>query len=961
MKKTYRNPFFKWLMAFSLLLQLAAVPTLASAHTADPMTAQVDAVLYALEQNPESIGMQSGISIYDLTKDKMLYSHNADKNYVPASNMKLFTGVTALDRLGPDYTFKTEVFVKGGINARGQVTELILKGYGDPTLTEADLEELAHDLKEKGVTTVRSRLLLDDSYFDDVRLGAGWMWDDEPYGYSAQLSALALHKNFVTLTVTPGKSGKKAEITLDPQTDTMAIDNQVKTVDGKTADVTVTRARGKNVVTVTGTIGVDASSYQEDVSIENPTLYVGNVWKRKLEEAGIKLGSSIRIQTTDKAYDEPVVTHESRPLGEIMVELNKESDNFYAEQLLKTLGAVEKRKGSAEAGAEVVADFLNEAGITTGYSQADGSGLSRYDLITTEQMVQLLRYVQEKPYSELLESTLPIAGVDGTLANRLKGTPAEKNLIAKTGSMSGVNSLSGYVTAKNGDKLAFSIITNGIYKSKYARSLQDQVAVLMASYPELDEPGDDGLPEPEAYKLSDLLDPILDAPEATGVSAGIIVKALDEKGKEATWYAHDADKLMTPASNLKLLTGATALTELGSDYRFKTELSASTPVTDDGLLKGNLYVKGYGDPSIHTEDELKAQDGVSIESIVDAIKKRGIKRINGDLILDDTYFDDQRLGLGWAWDDESYYYNALIDALSLNRGTVMISYEPGARKDKPVKVTITPNTSYVTVINEAKTVAKDEENTFTILRDRATDTIRLQGNLPLGSDADYERVPVEQPALYFGTVLKEKLEEAGIKFTNGSEVKRGELPTKVTKLKVFQSEPLADILTYMNKKSDNLYAEMLLKAVGAKANGSGTADAGIEAVQAVLKSFGWTTNFDMVDGSGLTRYDQISARHITAALEGMAAAESFDIYYDSLPIAGVDGTLKNRMKGTAAENNVHAKTGSMSGVNSLSGYVTTKGGTKLVFSILLNGYATSSKVMTSIQDEIVEALANYEE
>jgi D-alanyl-D-alanine carboxypeptidase/D-alanyl-D-alanine-endopeptidase (penicillin-binding protein 4) len=954
---------WKWLLLLLLVLNAAAEPAFANTTAHDPLTAHFEKLLHDLQSDENSVGMHAGIVVYNLDKQEVLYRHNEQKTYVPASNMKLFTTVAALDKLGPDYQYKTEVYVDGNILPGGQLKgDVILKGYGDPSLTVDDLKSIAAALKEKGVTHITGNVLVDESYFDTVRLGHGWMWDDEPFGYSAQLSALALHKNSITVTVTPDKNiGEAPTLSLEPATSYIELANNIVIADGTEVDISVERPRGKNVVMLSGTIGKQADPYQEDVTMEDPAMFVAEVWKQVLMDAGIKLKPDVELKKTELKLGVPLHTHLSKPLRDILTELNKESDNFYAEMILKTLGATQKGEGSFAAGSDVVAEVVKQAGIEAGYRQVDGSGLSRYNLITPEQMVKLLAYVQKQEYKDVFEQTLPIAGVDGSLKNRMKGTPAEKNVIAKTGSMGGVNCLSGYVTAKNGEKLAFSILINGIYQSKYARDLQDQVAVLLASYPELSVPDGYVPPEPKNYKLSAVIDPILDQAKVSGVTAGVIVKALDGDKRQSILYERDADRLLTPASNLKLLTSAAALTQLGEEYRFQTEVYGSTALPKNGVLNGDLYVKGYGDPTLHTEDSLKVQEGLSVEEMVKWLKEQGVQRINGNLVLDDSYFDRERLGLGWTWDDESYYYNSLIGALALNRGTVMVEYRPGSKEGEPVQLTLWPKTGYVTLINEAKTVAADGENTFTIQRDRATNTIRVKGNLPVGTKADYERVPVEEPALYFGTVLREKMAEQGITFSGNSRIALGTVPAGAVKWTTFQSETLKEIINYMNKKSDNFYAEMLVKALGAVKSGEGSTAAGVSVVLETLKAMGGAGNFDMVDGSGLTRYNLISARHILTVLEGMTKHEQFAVYYQSLPVAGVDGTLTNRMKGTAAENNVHAKTGTLTGVSSLSGYVTSKSGKRLAFSIVLNGLTEQAKDLTEIQDQIATALAGYEE
>ncbi|MGG1661081.1 D-alanyl-D-alanine carboxypeptidase/D-alanyl-D-alanine endopeptidase [Brevibacillus sp. NRS-1366] len=953
-----------WLLMLALILHMTVVPAFAESKTlaANPLSASIEKYLSDLKKDENSMGMYAGIAVYDLTEKAYLYQHNSGRNYIPASNMKLFTTIAGLDKLGPDYQWKTEVYVDGKVSVAGVLQgDLVLKGYGDPSLTPADLQALAAALKEKGIKQVNGNLLLDESYFDDTRLGVSWMWDDEPYGYSAQVSALAVHKNFITMTMTPAKSvNTPSIIVMEPATTYVKLNNQLKTVDGDKRDITVERPRGKNEIIITGTIGNKAKPYQEDVSVEDPALFVGEVWKQQLAAQGIKINPKAELKKTVVTSGVPMHTHLSKPLSEVLVELNKESDNFYAEMLLKTLGVTQKGEGSFERGSAVVAEVMQRAGIQTAFTQVDGSGLSRFDLITAEQMVTLLTFLQEQEYRDALERSLPIAGVDGTLQSRLIGTSAEKNVIAKTGSMGGVNSMSGYVTAKNGNKLAFSILINGIYKSKYARDLQDYVAVLLSTYPDIKAP-EGYVAEPEkAYKLSALIDPILDQPRAAGVTAGVLVKSLESSGENAVWYERDADSLLTPASNLKLLTTAAALSQLGPEYTFKSELYGDTPVATNGVQQGNLYVKGFGDPTLHTEDALKVQDGVSIEQIAKWVKETGIKRINGHLILDETYFDQQRLGLGWAWDDESYYYNPTLGALALNRGTVMVEYEPAGKVNEPVQINLLPKTSYVKVINEAITVEEGQENTFAILRDRGTNTIRVTGNLPVNHSSDYERVPVEEPAKYVGTVLKEALHKQGVSFSGNSTILVQPTPATAVKWNEFHSLPLREIVTYLNKKSDNFYAEMLLKTVGAVKKGEGSATAGAQAVMETVAALGGTTNFDMIDGSGLTRYNLISARHILFVLEGMTKHATFSVFDESLPIAGVDGTIKNRLKDTAAAGNLHAKTGSMTGVNSLSGYITTKSGEKLVVSIILNGYAEDDDLFTEIQDQIVTILASFE-
>ncbi|MBO8163874.1 MAG: D-alanyl-D-alanine carboxypeptidase/D-alanyl-D-alanine-endopeptidase [Brevibacillus sp.] len=949
-----------------LLFQAAALPQTARAAeqaAEQQLAANMEKLLADLEENPESQGMMTGIAVYNLTTGQYLYTHNEDKAFIPASNLKLLVTLAALDRLGPDYRFKTEVYADGNLTPGGVLEgDLVVKGYGDPSFSPEDLSELVQKLRDVGIKRITGSIRVDESYFDEIRLGPSWMWDDEVYAYSAQLSALTLNKNAVTLTIRPDRQvGEPPAIEVDPVNDYVTIQNDVKIVEGTDSDLSFERPRAQNTITVKGTIGKEAEPVEEPLAVHDPALFVGSALKHQLAAAGIGILPHAAVQKTEIKTGTPLVTHYSQPLTELIKELNKESDNFYAEALLKTLGAVQKQTGSFAAGSEAVMEVLREAGITAAYQQVDGSGLSRLNLITPAHMIKLLAYVQEKTYREAFEASLPIAGVDGTLENRFVGTPAENNLAAKTGSMSGVNCLSGYVTAGNGDKLAFSIMANGIYKSTYARTLQEQVGVLLASYPDLPDPEGDRQVERQQFVLSDQLDPLIDEWEQSGAAVGVIVKSLDRSDDQALLYAHNADKLFTPASNAKLLTSITALRQLGGEYRFKTELYTAGPITPGGVLTGDLILKGYGDPTLHTEDSLKVQEGVSIEEIVQTIRDAGIKVIQGSIVVDDRYFDDQRLGLGWAWDDESYSYNAQISALSLNRGTVRLDYRPGEQAGEKIIVSLTPQTKYVQVINEAKTAAAGEKNTLKIERERGQNVIRLSGNLPLDAAADYEPITVEEPALYTGTVLSEKLREAGVKLTN-DQVKAGEVPPGSTKLAEFSSLPLKDIVNYLNKNSDNLYAEMIAKTLGAEKKEEGSASAGIGLIYETAAALGVSETFDLFDASGLTRYNLVAPRQLLAALEGMAKQadqEAFRFFYDSLPIAGVDGTLEKRMKGTPAENNVRAKTGTLTGVSSLSGYVTTRDGERLVFSIMTNGHMGDTDKLKELEDRLAVALAQY--
>ncbi|WP_232696057.1 D-alanyl-D-alanine carboxypeptidase/D-alanyl-D-alanine endopeptidase [Brevibacillus daliensis] len=464
-------------------------------------------------------------------------------------------------------------------------------------------------------------------------------------------------------------------------------------------------------------------------------------------------------------------------------------------------------------------------------------------------------------------------------------------------------------------------------------------------------------PEQEdSWKIQ--IDKIVRNLEKKGTTIGILAKYLDRKTEQEYFYYHDADRLFTPASNTKILTVLCALLQLGEEYQFKTEISYSGILEADGTLQGDLYIKGYGDPSIHSGKPLQVHDGVSLDQIVNAVKQKNIRRISGNIIVDDSFFDHVRLGEGWGWDYESEYYSAQNSALSINRGVVQIEYRPGKEVGEAVEVMLSPRTKYVQLIPEAQTVASSEPNSFHIIRDRAKNIIRIKGNLPIDAEAGCEQITVEEPALYLGTLLLEKLLETGIAFSSECTVKAGCVQEANILIEECTSPSLKEIVKHLNKTSDNLYAEMLLKTMGARKNGKGSADAGIQVIRKTLDDLGVKGPYELKDGSGLTRYNKLSPKQISIVLEEMIKREEFISFLHSLPISGVDGTLENRLKNEDTIQSVQAKTGTLNAVSSLSGYATSVSGERMIFSIMINGYVGDTDDLKPIEDKIVTLLAS---
>ncbi|TCP23405.1 PBP4 family serine-type D-alanyl-D-alanine carboxypeptidase [Scopulibacillus darangshiensis] len=936
MRTTIRSALIPLIM-LSLVFQLLIGPSFAKAQANDLLEDNLNQLLLQLEHNENSKGIQAGVVVYNLTKDKLLYSHNPEKTFIPASTLKLFVASTALDTLKPGYQFKTQMDIKGKLTKDGTLHgDLIVKGYGDPSLSKSDLQQMIQQLKKRtGIKKIQGDILVDESYFDNVRLGKAWMWDDEPWYYSAQISALSLNENVVDLTVMAkdNQIGANPDVSVSPMNDYVKIENDVKVVEGSKNDVSFNRPRTENFITIKGTIGKDSKPEEESMTMEDPALFAGNVVKQLIQKNGISLSGKSTVKKTAATIQKPDVTHYSKPLSELITHLNKESDNFYAEMFLKTVGKVVNKDGSFDAGVQAVSKLLKKAGLEGDYRQVDGSGLSRLNFIPPDSMLTFLRYIKGQSYWPIIESSLPIAGVDGTLENRMENTPAANNLHAKTGSMSGVNNMVGLVRAANGDQLAFVILMNGIYKSKYARDFQDNVGVLLANYPNLQTPETNYEPNKQTYPLSDKIDPILNDNHLKGVTAGVVIQSMD---KNKTLYARNRDKLLTPGSVVKIWPTIAGLNYLGPNFRYGTDLYVSKKPNRGGVLHGDLILKGSGDPSLTTED---------LENLVKTLKQKGIKQIKGDIIVDESDFDTQHYPLGWTWDHEDDPDFPQISALSVNHGTVAVNITPGKRAGKPPVISLEPRTDDVRIVNKAKTGASGDKETLNVERVRGENTIVISGQLPLNKKNKKVRVSIEDPALYAGYVLKSRLKEAGIHVHPHSKIRTDPVPENAIKEDSLHSEPLAELIKTMNKENDNFYAEMLTKTIGKfQEDGAkgGSTNGGVGMIYDWLENHHLNTTFDLYDGSGVTRYNQISASHLNATL---AAIKDNHDFYHSLPDLHVDGARK-----------VKGITENIESIGSWTGYVTGKSGEQYAVTILMNGWARNEAVMEDIEKKILAEL-----
>ncbi|WP_289318118.1 D-alanyl-D-alanine carboxypeptidase/D-alanyl-D-alanine-endopeptidase [Peribacillus sp. NJ4] len=446
-----------------------------------------------LDDSPGLAGALTGISIRSAKTGEMIYERGAQTRLRPASNLKLLTSAAALETLGEDHVFQTELYINGVQVGHVLQGDVYLKGKGDPTLLEKDFDELAASLKQRRVKLIHGNLIGDDSWYDDVRYSQDLVWSDEQEYYGAAVSALTASPNedydtgTIIVEVTPGeKPGKTATVKLKPETDYVKVINKTKTesVDGN-KEIEVERSHGTDVVTVTGTIPEHAGVTKEWISVKDPTEYALSLFKKSMRKHGIKVSGERKKGKTPVGAD-LIATHQSMPLSQLLIPFMKLSNNGHAEVLVKEMGKEAEGEGSWKDGLKVARNLMNGMGLDMQtIIMRDGSGISQVNMIPANEITKLLYAVQEKTWFPAYLNALPIAGdenrmVGGTLRKRMKGTNAAGNVRAKTGTISGTSSLSGYVTTKRGEKIIFSIIVNNFVEEKGITAIQDRIAVMLA-------------------------------------------------------------------------------------------------------------------------------------------------------------------------------------------------------------------------------------------------------------------------------------------------------------------------------------------------------------------------------------------------------------------------------------------------------------------------------------------------
>lgn len=455
--------------------------------------------------------------------------------------------------------------------------------------------------------------------------------------------------------------------------------------------------------------------------------------------------------------------------------------------------------------------------------------------------------------------------------------------------------------------------------------------------------------------LRTAIDSLLGQPQFANAFLGVLV--VDAETGD-TLYAQNAHKLFRPASNMKLITGAVALEKLGPSFRFRTSLVAGGPVCA-GALHGDLIVSGRGDPTV--SDDFAHDALIPLRAMADSLRAAGVHRIVGKLVPGADVFPGLRIGDGWEWDDLQYYYGAGVDELFLNEGVARLIVRGGARVGAPAPARITPAIGYPAL----KSLARTGDTTgLTVVVDSSTGAAMVTGTVARAHIDTSYIVYRDQPTAYL-RALRTALAQRGI--TVADQAHAGTCAPSARRRAVgdtlvrWASAPLPEVLHRLEKPSQNQIAEILLRTIGLEVTGVGTADSGRAVVSRTLVSWGAdSTGFDIQDGSGLSRDALLSPATVVRVLSHMRQDTAFAAYYDALPIAGVDGTLDDRMIGTAAQGRVRAKTGSFMHVRSLSGYAPTANGRVVLFSVLANNWTTPSREVTHTQDAIADLLARLD-
>jgi len=450
-----------------------------------------------------------GVFAMSLNDGRVLYSRDADKPFTPASNMKVYTTAVALDLLGADYRWRTSVYATKHPDANGVIEgDLTLYGRGAPDLISKSkgdapsLAKLADQLYQSGVREIRGQIIGDNSYFRGELFGLGWQWNDLQWYFGAEPSALSIDENSVEVTIAPAKQGSNARVVVNPNSSPVHLTNNTMTGDrDATTSIGIMRELSGNEVRVWGDFPVDGRAFSAFLSVHDPASWAATLFKQALMSRGIKVGGEARKRDFRVAAQDmfdpqkalELAYEDSEPLGAIVHRTNKESNNLFAELILRTIGKERgasapdpdprknRERGDDEAGTAVVRSWLESKGINTrALAIRDGSGLSRLDLVTPETTARLLATMANTNSATTFRDSLPIAGRDGTLSSRL--SKVSGRVFAKTGTLTYTHSLSGYATTPKNETVVFSIMCNDTTADRVALRTIDEIAAALADF-----------------------------------------------------------------------------------------------------------------------------------------------------------------------------------------------------------------------------------------------------------------------------------------------------------------------------------------------------------------------------------------------------------------------------------------------------------------------------------------------
>ena len=492
--------FFSPLRKFRAAICLAVflIPTSSILTYAGP----IETIQSKIAQFLKRPGMRSadwGIEIFDPTTNNVILSVNPDKTFQPASVLKVVTTSTCLEKLGPDFRFRTGVYTNGAIQSDGTLAgDIILVGRGDPNLMDPTkellekpaLEELAESIKVLGIKKIHGNVIGDDSYFEFTTHGKGWTAQDLKSVYGAPINALSINNNVFWVHVRPTKANQLVQVSVEPQTSYFQIRNLGVTGEPHAQRTIYARILpGTTRLVISGVLPA-SQGYSQYVLLERPAEATATLFKEELRRNGIPADGAVRSNHAGDVSPDAhlswklLAEHQSPPLIRALEIINKRSLNLHAEMLLRVLGAELGGAGTDEAGLRVVKNFLESAGIRDDdkINLSDGCGLSRDNLVTLRFQTSLLMFLSTRPYFELFLNTLAVSGTDGTLRNRLSSGPTKGVIHAKTGTLGDVAALSGYMTTKSGHNLIFSIFANNVRASiARVRKTIDEICALFVN------------------------------------------------------------------------------------------------------------------------------------------------------------------------------------------------------------------------------------------------------------------------------------------------------------------------------------------------------------------------------------------------------------------------------------------------------------------------------------------------